>query len=174
MHIILAIISILAVWKRKDYLKWKTYYSTMQYIAIGNLTYNFLCASHWLWRLSPDITWFNHTLLEMSYTFIVFPATALMFLSHYPENKGMKKVLLHYVTWIVIYVGVEAIMAQLGSIIYKFGWSLGLSAIFNCIMFPFLRMHYKKPLLTLILSVPMAVFWLWLFDIPVHVPIEKR
>ncbi|MBM7663297.1 hypothetical protein JOC85_004169 [Bacillus mesophilus] len=79
MHIILSIISIIAAWVRKDYKNWREFYPTMQYIAIGNLTYNFLCASHWLWRLSPDIKWFNYTLLEMAYTFFVFPFTALMF-----------------------------------------------------------------------------------------------
>ncbi|MDZ5471491.1 CBO0543 family protein [Bacillus sp. 31A1R] len=174
MHLLLAFISIIAVWIRKDYRAWKTYYSTMQYVALGNLTYNFLCASHWLWQLSPDIKWFNHSLLEMSYTFIVFPFTALMFLSHYPEEKSKWKVLLHYLCWIGIYVGVEYILMIRGSIIYKYGWSLGWSALFDCIMFPFLRLHYKKPLFTLIASVPMTIFWVWFFDIPVSVPIPKR
>lgn len=174
MHIVLAIISIIAVWIRKDYRHWKTYYSTMQYIAIGNLTYNFLCASHWLWRLSPDFKWFNHSLLEMFYTFIVFPFTALMFLSHYPEGKGIGRVLLHYLAWIGLYVGIEFILQADDTILYKYGWSLWWSALFDCIMFPFLRLHYKKPLLTLILSIPMAILWVWLFDIPVHIPIEDR
>ncbi|MBM7660351.1 hypothetical protein JOC85_001118 [Bacillus mesophilus] len=174
MHIILTLISIIAVWVRKDYKKWWEFYPTMQYIALGNLTYNFLCASHWLWRLSPDIKWFNHSILEMAYTFIVFPFTSLMFLSRYPENQGTFRVLRHYLFWIGLYVGVEYILRLQGSIIYKFGWSLMWSAIFDCLMFPFLRLHYKKPLLTLLFSIPITIFWLWLFDIPVHIPIEKR
>lgn len=174
MHILLTIISILAVWARKDYRNWKMYYSTMQYIAIGNLTYNFLCASHWLWRLSPDLTNFNHSLLEMAYTFIVLPFTALMFLSSFPEGRGFWRILRHYLFWIVVYVGFEYILQKEGAILYKYGWSLGWSAFFDCIMFPFLRLHSKKPLLTLMLSVPMTIFWLWLFDVPIHIPIEDR
>lgn len=174
MHIFLALLSIFAVWIKKDYLNWKIYYSTMQFIAIGNLTYNFLCASNWLWRLSPDITWYNHTILELSYTFIVFPATALMFLSRYPEGQGAWRILRHYGFWIGLYAGVELIMALQGSILYKYGWSLLWSAFFDCIMFPFLRLHYKKPLLALSLGVPIALALLWYFKVPVHIPIEKR
>ncbi|MFE8702855.1 CBO0543 family protein [Cytobacillus sp. FJAT-54145] len=174
MHIILTIVSIIAVWIRGDHREWKKYYTTMQYIAIGNLTYNFLCASHWLWRLSPDIKWFNHTILEMAYTFIVFPFTALMFLSHYPENEGRWRVIRHYLFWIGLYVAIEFVLMVQGSILYKYGWSLGWSALFDCLMFPFLRLHFKKPLFTLIVSVPIAIFWLWLFEIPVYLPIEQR
>src|SRR3954454_13205805 len=110
MHLILALISILAVWFKGDFKKWKLYYPTMQYIAIGNLTYNFLCASHWLWQLSPDIKWLNHSLLEMSYTFITFPLTALMFLSSFPERQGKWRIFRHYMFWIGLYVGVEIIL----------------------------------------------------------------
>lgn len=174
MHLILALVSIFAVWFRRDYREWKLYYSTMQYIAIGNLTYNFLCASHWLWQLSPDIKWLNHSLLEMSYTFITFPLTSLMFLSHYPEKKGSWKIFRHYLCWIGLYVGIEYILLLRGNIVYKFEWGLWWSALFDCIMFPFLRLHHRKPLLTLFLSVPMTIFWVWFFDIPVSIPINKR
>lgn len=174
MHIILALISIVAVWIKGDYRNWKHYYPTMQYIALGNLTYNFLCASHWLWQLSPDIKWFNHSLLEMAYTFITFPLTALMFLSRYPEGQGKWRIFRHYLFWIGLYVVIEIILLLKGNILYKYGWSLGWSALFDCIMFLFLRLHHKKPLFTMILSVPMAIFWVWFFDIPVTVPIDKR
>jgi len=174
MHLILALVSIFAVWLKGDYRDWKFFYPTMQYIAIGNLTYNFLCASHWLWQLSPDITWLNHSLLEMAYTFITFPLTALMFLSHYPEGQGKWRIFRHYLIWIALYVGIEIFLLIRGNIIYKYGWGLWWSALFDCIMFPFLRLHHKKPLLTLIISVPMVIFWVWYFDIPVSVPINKR
>jgi hypothetical protein len=174
MHIFLALLSIISVAVRGDHQKWKHFYPTMQYIALGNLTYNFLCASHWLWQLSPDVKWFNYTLLEMSYTFITFPFTALMFLSRYPEGQGKWRVFRHYLFWIALYVGFEIVLIFSGGIIYKFGWGLLWSALFDCIMFPFLRLHYKKPLLTMLLSVPMTIFWVLLFEIPVSVPIDKR
>jgi len=172
MHLILALISIFAVWQKKDYLEWKQYYPTMQYIALGNLTYNFLCTKHWLWQLSPDFEWFNHSLLEIGYTFITFPLTSLMFLARYPEGK--ERVLLHYLFWISLYAAVEFILMIRGNIIYNYGWGLGWSVLFDCVMFPFLRLHYKKPLFTLLISVPITIFLVWLFEIPVQVPIADR
>jgi hypothetical protein len=76
--------------------------------------------------------------------------------------------------WIALYVGVEIILLWKGNIKYKYGWSLGHSAAFDCLMFPFLRLHYKKPLMALIISVPITIFLVWFFEIPVSVPIEKR
>lgn len=174
MHLLLAVISIAAIWYRGDYRQWREYYPTMQFIAIGNLTYNLLCASHWLWQLSPDIKWFNHSLTEMSYTFITFPFTALMFLSRYPEGQGKRRIIRHYVFWILLYVAVEVILLRQEAIIYKYGWSLAWSAGFDCLMFPYLRLHHTKPLIALTFSVPITVFLLWLFDIPVHIPIPDR
>ncbi|MCA1029814.1 hypothetical protein LCL95_02055 [Bacillus timonensis] len=173
LHVFISVIVILSVILRGDWREWKTYHTTMMYFALGNLTYNFLCASYFLWRFNPDFL-SNHTLTEMLYTFIVFPATALMFLSHYPEGKGVKKILLHYVTWITIYVSVEYIYTLTDSILYKYGWGLAWSAAFDVLMFPMLRLFHKRPVVAYILSVPIAIFWIWLFDVPVHLPIEKR
>lgn len=174
MHIFLTCISIYSVWHRKDYLKWRDFYPTMQYIAIGNLTYQFLCATNWLWRIAPDMKGFYYLTVEAIYSFIVFPLTALMFLSRYPEGSKKMEIFKHYLFWIGIYVFFEFIFMKLGIMEYQKGWNLWWSALFNCIMFPFLRLHHKKTILTLVLSVPMTLFWLWLFDIPVHLPIEKR
>jgi hypothetical protein len=57
-----------------------------------------------------------------------------------------------------------------GEIIHSNGWSLGWSFLFDFIMFPMLRLHHKYPLIAYILSVPIAIFFIFLFD----VPIEKR
>lgn len=174
MHLVLMFVSIVAVILRKDYLKWKHYYPTLQYVAIGNLTYNFLCASHWLWRLKPDINWYNDTLVELGYTFITFPATALMFLSHYPNEDRKFRVFVHYVFWIGLYVVFEFILLLKGTIYYKYGWSIGWSILFDIIMFPFIRFHHKNPLLALVFSFPVVLILLWVFDIPIHIPIEQR
>lgn len=172
-HVALGLLTIWFIWRRKDYRRWQELLPTMQYIALGNLTYNFLCANHWLWKLGPDFL-SNHSLTEMIYTFITFPGTALMFLAHYPEQAGWERKVGHILYWIVLYVGFELILLIRKNILYGYGWNLGWSALFDCLMFPMLRLHQKKPLLTYVLSVPITFFWLWLFDIPVHVPIEQR
>jgi hypothetical protein len=171
MHVLITLMTILAVWIRRDYRNWKEYHTTMLYIAVGNLMYNFLAANHLLWKFNPDIL-SNHTLSEVFYTCIVFPGTALMFLSKYPNTT--KRIILHYITWIGVYVGFEIVFLYFNKIYYQFGWHLGWSALFDCIMFPMLRLFYKKPLLAYVLSVPIAVFFIWYFDVPVHIPMEDR
>ena len=172
MHVIISLIAIVFVWWRGDWQQWRIYHPTMMYFALGNLTYNLLCTNYLLWELNPDFL-SNHSLTEMLYTFIVFPATSLMFLSHYPEE-GKNKKFFHYVTWISIYGGVEFIYVLTDRIIYQFGWHLGWSVLFDAIMFPMLRLFHKKPLIAYPISILIAVFWIMLFDVPVEIPIEDR
>jgi hypothetical protein len=171
MHILMSIIVLIFIVVGGDWREWKRYLGAMQYIAIGNLTYNFLCASYFLWRLNADFI-SNHTLTEMLYTFIIFPGTALLFLNRFPRNN--KDQIAYILLWVGIYVGVEWIYLQTNHILYGYGWSLKWSFLFDCLMFPMLLLYYKKPILAYILSVPIAIFWIWLFDVPVHLPVEMR
>ncbi|MBD2872815.1 CBO0543 family protein [Paenibacillus arenilitoris] len=171
MHFALGVITLICAWRWGDWRNWKQYHHTMMYFALGNLLYNFLSANHFLWKLNPDFMP-NHSMTEMVYTFVTFPATALLFLTNYPD--GRKKKRLHYLQWIGIYVIVEWFFRDTGRILYQHGWSLMWSAIFDITMFPMLRLHYKRPLLAYAISAVLCVFWVMLFDVPVDVPIEKR
>lgn len=171
MHVGLTLFVIFAVWRWGDWRNWQKYHTVMLYFALGNLAYNFLTANHFLWRLEADFI-SNHTLTEMLYTFVVFPGTALLFICNYPDTK--RKVWMHYLYWIIIYVGIEWVMTTTGHIKYQFGWGLVWSAAFDCLMFPMLRLYYRKPLLSYIISVPLALFFILYFDIPVHLPVEER
>lgn len=171
MHLILAAITILSSWKWGDWRNWKKYHETMMYFALGNVLYNFLCANHFLWKLKPDF-FPNHSITEIVYTFITFPATALLFLTNYPT--GLKNIIKHYITWILIYVGIEYFFYLTGRIVYQHEWNLGWSALFDMTLFPMLRLFYKRTLLAYGISVLMCIGWVWLFDVPVDVPIELR
>ncbi|MFE8699575.1 CBO0543 family protein [Cytobacillus sp. FJAT-54145] len=171
MHVALSIFVIFAVWRWGDWRNWQKYHTTMLYFALGNLTYNFLTASYFLWRFNSDFL-SNHTLTEMLYTFIVFPGTALLFLSNYPTTK--KEQLKHYIRWVAIYVLVELVFIFTNHIHYNYGWHLGWSAAFDVIMFPILYLFYKKPIIAYLISIPIAVFFLWWFKVPVHLPVEQR
>ncbi|WP_246050129.1 CBO0543 family protein [Aquibacillus sediminis] len=85
MHVGITILIIIAVWRKGDWRNWEKYHTVMLYFALGNLTYNFLTASYFLWRMDADFI-SNHTLTEMLYTFIVFPGTALLFIGNFPTG----------------------------------------------------------------------------------------
>lgn len=171
MHVLITIIMIISVWLRGDWRNWEKYHAVMLYFALGNLAYNFLTANYFLWRLDADYL-SNHTLTEMLYTFIVFPGTALLFIGNFPKEKT--KIVRHYIFWVVIYAGIEWIMTITQHIEYQYGWSWAWSAAFDVVMFPMLWLFYKKPLLTYIISFPIAIFLIWLFDVPVNIPVEDR
>ncbi|MBP3953057.1 CBO0543 family protein [Bacillus suaedae] len=171
MHIFTAIISIIAVFIWGDWRNWKTYHSTILFFALGNLLYNFLTANHILWRLQGNVVP-NHSLTEMLYTFVIFPATAILFLGNYPN--GILKQLLHTLQWIAIYGIWEFVYTKTGHIEYQHGWSLSWSIFVLFIMFPLLRLHVNRPLLAYLLYAVASVFLLWWFEIPVHISIEDR
>lgn len=162
MHLFMAIFTLWASYRWGDLRNWQKYHPTMMYFSLGNLLYNFLCDDHMLWTLTPDL--FNTGVTEMLYTFIIFPATALLFLTNYPT--GRMKTVFHYVQWILIYGGMEYIYSLTNRIAYDYGWSLGWSIVFDCIMFPMLKLFSVKPLLAYGLSVCLTVFWMKLFHVP--------
>ncbi|MFC0559251.1 CBO0543 family protein [Halalkalibacter alkalisediminis] len=171
MHILTAIISILAVIGWGDWRNWKKYHDTLLFFALGNLVYNFLTANYFLWRMHSDLI-SNHTLTEMIYTFIVFPATGILFLGNYP--KGAIKQILHTLQWIFIYGIWEYVFTLTGHIEYQYGWTFGWSIFALFLMFSLLRLHVKHPLLTYVLFALVSVGFLWWFDVPVHLPVEER
>ncbi|UFJ39721.1 hypothetical protein LOK74_16900 [Brevibacillus humidisoli] len=165
MHFLIAGWIVFAAWKWGDWADWRRYHATMLYIALGNLMYHMLTKDHWLWKLQPDLLP-THVITEVIYTLIIFPLSAFLFLSNDPPDRKGK--ILHTVKWIIIYVGLEFIGMLTGRVLYQLGWNLFWSAVFNCIMFPMLRLHYHNPVLAYPLSFVIAVALLILFDIPLQ------
>ncbi|MDT8858737.1 hypothetical protein N0O92_00750 [Alkalihalobacillus sp. MEB130] len=171
MHVLTAIISIIVAYFWGDWRNWEKYHTTLLFFALGNLVYNFLTANYFLWRMDADFI-SNHTLTEILYTFTVFPATGLLFLGNYPKT-GFKQIL-HTLQWIAIYGIWEYVFTLTGNIKYQYGWTLGWSIVALFIMFPLLRLHHKHPLVAYVLFGLVCVGFIWLFDIPVHLPVEER
>jgi hypothetical protein len=159
MFILILVIALLITWRFGDWRNWQKYQSTMLLFSLGNLLYNFVYHNHFLWKLKPDLL--NHHIWEIIYTFTVFPLTALVFLSNYPV--GFKKQLLHIFKYIFIYIAVEFLLLITVRIEYRYNWNLLWSLGWNCITFPVLATHYKKPLLAY--SICLVIFFSmnWIF-----------
>lgn len=163
MHIAITVWAILAAWHWGDWKNLNQYHATMLYMPFMNLFYLFLTSTYPLWRLQPDLG-LPFTIVVALYSFIVFPCTVLIYLSHYPDPP--KKQILHIIKWVVIYIGVEWVGNMLTRITYGHDWHLGWSFLFVLVMFPMLRLHYKKPILAYLVSFFVIVLLLYLFDIP--------
>ncbi|HUC93784.1 MAG TPA: CBO0543 family protein [Paenibacillus sp.] len=173
MHLTVALITVLAVWIRRDWRDWTRYHTTLLYIAFGNAMYNFICANYLLWELHPDF-FPDHAVTEFVYTLITFPGCALMYLSRYPEGAGVMRQIRHILSWVLIFAGVELFFALTGRICYQYGWNLGWSVLFDSVMFPMLLLHHRRPLAAYLLSVPIAAVLIWYFKVPIDIPIEDR
>lgn len=164
MHIAVFIFSVFAAWRWGDWKNWHKYHTTMLYVAVGNLLYNFIYQDHYLWQLKPPMLFNSHFCGELFYTFIVFPGTALILLTNYP--KAPIKQVFRILKFVLIYIILEWIMQMLGTIVYNYGWSIWWSLAWNCLMFPIMVLHHKKPLAAYIASIVFVIVVVIIFPVP--------
>ncbi|MGE5415559.1 MAG: hypothetical protein ACM3UZ_02110, partial [Acidobacteriota bacterium] len=58
--------------------------------------------------------------------------------------------------WVGLGTALEFILIKTGFFVHLHGWNLWWSALFYCIMFPLLQLHYSKPLLVWPISFVLA------------------
>ena len=98
--------------------------------------------------------------------FVSYPVTVLIYLGRFPQQK--MKAITWILFWVALYSIIEFINLQfLDLITHHNGWTMTWSVIFNFIMFTMLWLHYKKPGMALLLSIPIVVYLLWYFRVPV-------
>jgi len=161
--LIVLVVPLVIAWKIGDWRHWRLYYSTILYFIIGDVTFNVLSYNKPLWAYHSAVL--SHTFMDLLVAVVVFPCTLLIFLPYYPEN-GWSKKFRYLLFWVFIYSGVEWLAYQLGYFLHYNGWNIYWSIGFNCLMFVFLRLHFKNPLWVLIPSMALAFLILFLFDIP--------
>jgi len=115
------------------------------------LFYEFLTKGYPLWRL-------DHPLLKNTYTvivvsFIIFPATLMLYLPY--QDKKIYKRMGFYLLWVLIYSIIEFSQYKLGNVL-----------LFDFGLFLAVRLHYKYPLITDVISVFTVPIVLALFSFP--------
>lgn len=149
----LAILSAIIFTKWKN---WKEYYPTILFMLVLNLAMSSLTHNHRLWIFCESAFLTTHTISDLFHTFITFPCTVLLYLSHYPRQKTYQ--VYFVLAWAFLYSWAEFLFGYLGLMTYANGWSWSWSAAFNFIMFPILRVHYSNPLLAWALSFAVLLF----------------
>lgn len=164
-HIIISLISVLAVWKWGDWRNWNKYYPTILFYISGDLFYHLLAHDKLLWN--TESPFLKSTIADILNNFVVFPTTILLFLPNFPQSKYTNQVL-YILMWVLIYSLWEFIGHYLGYFSYDNGWGFGWSVLFNVIMFPLLLLHHKRPLYAILGAIIVAFAILQYFDIPVY------
>lgn len=148
-----------------DWKRWKEYYPTIQYYCILNILYDFLYYNHTLWAFRAITTnYLNHTIISIAFYFIVIPITLLIFLQRYPGGTFNRA---RYIfVWSLFYWAIEFLYTIKDMFVYDNGWNIWHSLWFNLLMFTMIRLHYKRPLLTLCLTIAVVPAFMWFFPVP--------
>jgi hypothetical protein len=164
MHVTLILWSIIAAWRWGNWKQWKQYQPTMLFMALSSAMYDVLVndADYYLWRYVGNF-YFSEEMASLSYTVVAFPATALLFLSNFPEEKW--KQVLHIVKYVAMYVILEMIGLHYGHISHAHSWNMWWSSWFNLVMFCILRLHHTRPLLAYAVSMCVATYLMFHFQV---------
>lgn len=166
--IVMGFISIFSAWKWGDWRSWHKYIHTIQYFILGDMLYNLLTWGYpwWTYPHPPNVLP-NHLAVNLFVMFTIYPSTMLIFLYHYPDGKHISRKIIYILLWILIWAVWEYNMIFLGYCVYHNGWTYAWSLGFICLMVLMLRLHYKRPLWAYILTIPITVFLLLWFNVPV-------
>lgn len=166
MHLIITIFIIIVTVYRGVWKDWEKYHTTMLFFGFMELVYDAIVKEkdYFLWRITPELFPSRIPLVGL-YVFIIFPLSALLFLSKLPGKTS--KQILHITKWVGIYTLVEAIGSILHRIEYLNSWSLWHSFIFNIILFTGLVLHHKKPFIGYIAFLAVTIIGVLVLKIPI-------
>lgn len=162
-RIIIIISYLLACFFFGAWKNWGKYYSTILYVIIGDLAYNFVFYNFLLWEYKKLA---SHTINDLLYVLIVFPCSIILFLTYYPSK--LKKQILYVLVWSGFNTTVEFISSNMGYLSYHNGWNIVWSFGFYIIAFSLIRLHYKHPLIVWPISLGLAAMTVIIFGLPFH------
>lgn len=153
---------LLAAWQWGDWRRWQRYYPTLLFVMVANLTAGYLTYQHPLWDFNPDAFTTSETMVEVLNTFVLLPATTLIYLSNYPAAGPVRQAR-YILAWVLLFAAIETADTLAGGITYFNGWSLAHSILFDCVMFPIIRLHHLRPPLAWLASLALAFYILFAF-----------
>jgi hypothetical protein len=161
--IVLSISWIIAAMKFGDR-DWKKYYPSMLFAALGNALYEILCYKYQLWSMEPNGV--VYSIIPMLLLILVgMPLSTWVFLSKYPFTSSIYKESIYVSFFVIVFIVLEYVSVKLGAISYHHGWNLGWSLVFVIVMFIVIRLHYSKPILALLISIPFSLVLCMLFEV---------
>ncbi|MGG3561175.1 hypothetical protein ABES03_06185 [Neobacillus rhizosphaerae] len=148
-----------------DWRNVKKYYATILYFLFCDVLYYYLSYNHRLWSITPTPP-LTSEFVALVGEFIVFTGTIFLFLGRYPSNQFFS---IRWTSlWVILYTTNEWVLLKTGTFVYEHGWTIVHSLLFNIFMFIFLRLHDQRPILTMILSIPIPFILIKLFSIPIR------
>jgi hypothetical protein len=143
---------------------WRKYYPSMLFAALANALYEVLCYKYHLWQMEPNGV--GYSMIPMLLLILVgMPLSTWVFLSNYPYKSGIFKKGIYVLFFVVVFIVLEYLSIKVGAISYHNGWNLGWSLIFVIVMFMVIRLHFTRPILALIISMPFSLLLCMIFEV---------
>ncbi|MCF8568296.1 hypothetical protein LLE49_26595 [Alicyclobacillus tolerans] len=164
----MGIASTVSAWFWGDWRHWRQYLPTIQYFVLCDALYDLLTFGWRLWYYPhPPNVFPNHIITNLFVMLTIYPSSTLVYLYHYPYKQGVVRQTLYITVWIGAWAVWEFYMHMRSLLLYAHGWSYAWSIGFICVMIPMIRLHFTKPLTAYAVSVPIIVFLLIRFNVPV-------
>lgn len=161
--IVLSISWIIAAMKFGDR-DWKKYYPSMLFAALGNALYEIICYKYQMWMMEPNGVGYS-IILMLLLILVGMPLSTWVFLSKYPSKLSMYKKGIYILFFIFVFIVLEYASVKVGAISYHNGWNLGWSMLFVIVMFVIIRLHFLKPILAIIISIPFTLILCMIFEV---------
>ncbi len=161
----IALIWALVTLKWGRWKEWKTYYPTILFIIAGDFIHVYICTAKPLWRFTPD-TLFSGVSEHLIASLVIYPCTVILLFTFYPQFKSWTIKTLYIALWVLIYLAGETLALKLGYYVHANGWSLAYSALLDCLLFPLLIIHQRKPQIAWLISLTIGFFIFFWFKLP--------
>jgi hypothetical protein len=162
MHAITVFGLVFAAWKWGEWKNIKNMLPTLWYVASMNLLYHLIVGDYWLWKYSSS--WLSLKTINIIQTFIVLPAVTFLFISHLPNQ--LKSRLFYTAAWMVGSCLWSVLFWVTGRLSFYNGYECWMDFPFYGIMYGFITLHPKHPLLTYFVSIIVVTFYVFIFDVP--------
>ena len=161
MIIILAAACALACYKWGAWRRWREYYSTILFLIIGDMAYNFIFYDHSLWCYNG---FFGHTISNFIAMFFVFPSATILFLTHWPQN--WLRQALYVLALSAGFTVFEYTALILNMFTHDNGWNIFWSFGVYVLGLFFARLHFRHPLLVWPICAAFAIATMFFFGLP--------
>lgn len=165
--LLVLIVWTLFAYKFIDWTRVKEQYPTILFFISINMTYNTIYQDQLLWAFQGiTAEWLNHTTINLFFTFYICPVTLIIFFQRMPALRNAQ--IIYIAVWVIFYTIIETLFAQKEMFVYGNYWNNWHNIWLNATLFIFLVIHYRKPVWALILAIPAAALFYFMFPVPLY------
>jgi hypothetical protein len=137
---------VLTVFITRTWRNWGQYHTTLLYGSSMNLLSYVIMGKDRLWYHIPSSLW-----NDIADSFVLLPSIFLLYLSFFPKKTNKKWI--YYLKWVIGSLIFEWLLVRFGEFGFHEKYHFWMDIPFYFVMYAFIKLHTKRPLLTYGLSI---------------------